>query len=177
MTPVLVPGMSYLRTQETCKCNIAFTFNVLRASLWTEHLVADSGTTDGVESVVCVLQQLKTLVNAARPLTYVTVTLLSKCQCTVTAVSSTGSAKSTKSTHKSSAKWVSSYTAQYPVLRTFHSTLHLISLAELFNQTPSTSLGSIQPYATINAQRLLVHISTNVYSQALIYTAEWAGVM
>ena len=38
--------------------------------------------------------------------------------------------------------------------------------------TISASLGSIQPYATINARRLLVHISTTVYSQVLIYTAE-----
>ena len=45
--------------------------------------MADSGTTDGVERVVGVLQQLDTLVNAACPLTYVTVTLLSKWQCTV----------------------------------------------------------------------------------------------
>ena len=40
------------------------------------------------------------------------------------------------------------------------------------SDTISASLGSIQPYATINARRLLVHISTTVYSQALIYTAE-----
>ena len=39
----------------------------------------------------------------------------------------------------------------------------------------SASLGSIQPYATINARRLLVHISTTVYSQVLIYTANWTG--
>ena len=45
------------------------------------------------------------------------------------------------------------------------------------SNTISTSLGSIQPYATINAQRLLVHISTTVYSQVLIYTAEWTGAM
>ena len=38
--------------------------------------------------------------------------------------------------------------------------------------TISASLGSIQPYATINARRLLIHISTTVYSQVLIYTAE-----
>ena len=35
-----------------------------------------------------------------------------------------------------------------------------------------TISGSIQPYATINARRLLVHISTTVYSHVLIYTAE-----
>ena len=38
--------------------------------------------------------------------------------------------------------------------------------------TISTSLGSIQPYAAINARRLLVQISTTVSSQVLIYTAE-----
>ena len=40
------------------------------------------------------------------------------------------------------------------------------------SDTISASLGSIQPYATINARRLLVHISTTVYSQVLIYSAE-----
>ena len=45
------------------------------------------------------------------------------------------------------------------------------------SDTISASLGSIQPYATINARRLLVHISTTVYSQVLIYSAEWTGAM
>ena len=45
------------------------------------------------------------------------------------------------------------------------------------SDTISASLGSIQPYATINARRLLVHISTTVYSQLLIYSAEWKGAM
>ena len=36
------------------------------------------------------------------------------------------------------------------------------------SDTISALLGSIQPYATINARRLLVHISTTVYSQVLI---------
>ena len=36
------------------------------------------------------------------------------------------------------------------------------------SDTISASLGSIQPYATINARRLLVHISTTVYSQVLV---------
>jgi len=40
------------------------------------------------------------------------------------------------------------------------------------SDTISASLGSIQPYATINARRLLVHISTTVYSQVLIYSAK-----
>ena len=40
------------------------------------------------------------------------------------------------------------------------------------SDTISASLGSIQPYTTIYAQRLLVHISTTVYSQVFIYSAE-----
>ena len=40
------------------------------------------------------------------------------------------------------------------------------------SDTISTPLGSIQPYAIINARRLLIHISTTVYSQVLIYAAE-----
>ena len=40
------------------------------------------------------------------------------------------------------------------------------------SDTISASLGSIQPYAAINAPRLHVHMSTTVYSQVLIYTAE-----
>ena len=40
------------------------------------------------------------------------------------------------------------------------------------SDTISASLGSIQSYATINVRRLPIHISTTVYSQVLIYTAE-----
>ena len=40
------------------------------------------------------------------------------------------------------------------------------------SDTISASLGSIQPYAAINARRLLVHISTTVYSQVLIQLNE-----
>ena len=40
------------------------------------------------------------------------------------------------------------------------------------SDTISASLGSIQPYVTINARRLLIYISTTVYNQVLIYTAE-----
>ena len=40
------------------------------------------------------------------------------------------------------------------------------------SDTISASLGSIQPYATINARRVLIHISTTVYSQVLVSTAE-----
>ena len=67
-------------------------------------------------------------------------------------------------------KKASSYIVQYPVLRTVQGALYFTSLTDLFTQTPS--LGNIQPYATINARRLLVHISTPVYSQVPIYTAE-----
>ena len=73
---------------------------------------------------------------------------------------------------------VSSYVGQYPVLRTIQSTLHFTSLTDLFTQTPSQLLWeSVQSYATINVRRLLVHISTTVYNQVLIYTAEWTGAM
>ena len=54
---------------------------------------------------------------------------------------------------------VSSLIAQYPILRIAQSALHFTSLAVLFNQTPS--LGSMQPYASNNARRLLAHVSIN----------------
>ena len=38
--------------------------------------------------------------------------------------------------------------------------------------TISASLGNNQPYVIINAQRLLIHMSTTVYSQVRIHTAE-----
>ena len=64
----------------------------------------------------------------------------------------------------------SSYIAQYPVhLKRF--TLYFPD-RPVHSVTISTSLESIKPYATINARRLLVHISTTVCSQLLIYTAE-----
>ena len=43
------------------------------------------------------------------------------------------------------------------------------------SDTISASLGSIQPYATINARKLLVHISITVYCQVLINTPEWTA--
>ena len=71
-----------------------------------------------------------------------------------------------------------SYITQYPVLSTVQSALHFTPLTDLFTQTHiSASLGSIHPYATINARRLFAHTSTTVYSQILIYTAEWTGAM
>ena len=70
--------------------------------------------------------------------------------------------------------WIegSSYIAQYPILTIAQNALHFASLADLNFSTISTSLESIQPYATINAQRLLVYISTTVYSQALVQLSE-----
>ena len=63
----------------------------------------------------------------------------------------------------------SSYIAQYPVLRTAQSAFTLyFPDRPVHSDTISASLGSIQPYATINARRLTVHISTTVYSQVLI---------
>ena len=43
-------------------------------------------------------------------------------------------------------KRVSSYIAQYPVLRTVQSTLHFTSLADLFTQTPSRLLWEASIY-------------------------------
>ena len=68
---------------------------------------------------------------------------------------------------------VSSYNAQYPVIRTAQSAFtHYFPDRRVQPNTVSTSLGSIQPYATIN-----VYISTTVYSEVLVYTAEWTGAM
>ena len=61
---------------------------------------------------------------------------------------------------------VSSYVAQYPVLRTAPSVLE-----DLFNQTPSQHLREAPSYAAIDTRRVLVNIPTTVYSQVCIYTA------
>ena len=69
---------------------------------------------------------------------------------------------------------VSSYIAQYLILRISQSRP---SLADLFNQTSSQLLWeAIQPYAIINARRLLIYISTTVYSQVLMYTKTAQGL-
>ena len=69
-------------------------------------------------------------------------------------------------------KKASSYIAQYSVLRTVQSAFTLyIPDRPVHSDTISASLGSIQPYAAINARRLLVHISTTVYSQVPSYTS------
>ena len=67
---------------------------------------------------------------------------------------------------------VSSSIAQHPVLRTAlcANTLYFPGRPDQ-SKTVSTFLGNIQTYATINARRLLIHISTFVYSQTHIYTA------
>ena len=63
----------------------------------------------------------------------------------------------------------SSYIAQYPVLRTVQSAFTLyFPDRPVHSDTISASLGGIQTYATINVRRLLMHISTTVYSQVLI---------
>ena len=63
----------------------------------------------------------------------------------------------------------SSYIAQYPGLRTAQSVFTLyFPDRPVHSDTISASLGSIQLNATNNARRLLVHISTTVYSQVLI---------
>ena len=65
---------------------------------------------------------------------------------------------------------ISSYIAQYQdCSKRF--TLYFPN-RPVHSDTISASLGSIQPYATNNVRWLLIQISTTVYSQVLIYTAE-----
>ena len=72
---------------------------------------------------------------------------------------------------------LSRYTAQYPVLRTAQSAFTLyVPGRPVQSNTVSTSLGSIQPYATINMQRLRVHISTSVYSWLRWNNVEWKNL-
>ena len=63
------------------------------------------------------------------------------------------------------------YAVSSPQDRSKRFTLYLPD-RPVHSDTISASLGSIQPYAKINARRPLVHISTTVYRQVLIYTAE-----
>ena len=68
---------------------------------------------------------------------------------------------------------VSSYIAQYPILRTIQSAFTLyFPDRPVHSDTISAFQGSIQLYATINARRLLIHISTTVYNQVLSHIAE-----
>ena len=54
---------------------------------------------------------------------------------------------------------VSSYIAQYPILRIAQSFTLYFPGSPIQSDTISTSLGSMQPYAAINARRLLAHTS------------------
>ena len=65
----------------------------------------------------------------------------------------------------------SSYIVQYPQDRSKRFTLYFPD-RPVHSEPISISLGSIQPYATINARRLLVHIVTTVYSQVFIQLSE-----
>ncbi|KAK2180797.1 hypothetical protein NP493_426g05001 [Ridgeia piscesae] len=56
--------------------------------------------------------------------------------------------------------------AQYPILRIAQRALHITSLVDLFNQTPSQLLWEA------SSQMLHIHPS-----QVLIYTAEWTGAI
>ena len=76
-------------------------------------------------------------------------------------------------------KNVSSFIAQYPVLRIVQSTLHFTSLTDLFTQTPSQLLWEASSYM----RHLMcegcsyTYPPLTVYSQVFIYTAEWTGAM
>ena len=69
---------------------------------------------------------------------------------------------------------------QYPVLRTAQSayTLYFPDRPVQSNTVSSSNvLGRMQPYATINARSLHVHISTTVYSQVQLYSwVNWSNV-
>ena len=66
------------------------------------------------------------------------------------------------------------YIAQYPVRWTAQSTLHYYSSPDrpVHSDTNSTSLGSILVMQQLLANTIFTHISTAVYTQLLIYTAE-----
>ena len=69
---------------------------------------------------------------------------------------------------------VSFYIAQYPVRWTAQRALHFPPLADLFIPTPTRFSWKHSSHAAI-AQRLFTHMSTTVYGQVLIYTAESTG--
>ena len=73
---------------------------------------------------------------------------------------------------------VSSYIAQYPILRIVQSALHITSLADLFNQTPSQLLGEASSHMLqLMREGCSYTYPPLVYNQVLIYTAEWPGAM
>ena len=73
----------------------------------------------------------------------------------------------------SNIKKIRSDIARYQVLRTVQSARHFTSLADVFNRTLSQILLEASSHMLhINARKLVVHISTTVYCQIFIYTAE-----
>ena len=65
---------------------------------------------------------------------------------------------------------------RYPVSWTAQTTLHFLpSLADLFIPTPTRLLWEAFWPCSNYARRLFTHIFTTVYTQVLIYTAEWTG--
>ena len=67
------------------------------------------------------------------------------------------------------------YVGQNPVHWAAQNVLHFTPWHH--SDTNSTSLGSILAMQHNYAQRLFTHISTTVYSQVLIYTAEWTRAL
>ena len=68
---------------------------------------------------------------------------------------------------------VSSYIAQYPILRIAQSALHFISLAVLFNQTPYQLLWEACSHMLQLMRESCSHTHQSlVYCQVFIYTAE-----
>ena len=57
-------------------------------------------------------------------------------------------------------KKVRSYIAQYPILRIAQSALHITSLADLFNQTPSQLLWEASSHMLQLMREHIVHIFT-----------------
>ena len=68
---------------------------------------------------------------------------------------------------------VSSYIAQYPILRIAQSALHFTSMAVLFNQTPSQLLWEACSHMVQLMREGCSHTYQSfVYCQVFIYTAE-----
>ena len=69
---------------------------------------------------------------------------------------------------------VCSCIARYTIVRrTSQSAIHSIPGWPVHSETKSTYFGNIQPLCNYCTNTINSHISTNVYSQVLIYTAEW----
>ena len=73
---------------------------------------------------------------------------------------------------------VSSYIAQYPGLGIAQSALHITSLTDLFNQTLFQLFWEASSHMLQLMREVCSYIYPPlVYSQVLIYTAEWNGAM